>query len=106
MKGEAEVHPARSRSEFPQFQSALPDLTVKLGHRRVGHVWRQVGGHAVHRNVVLMQVVEDRMQVGERLAQKRSALPAPRIIPFKITLPQHLDGKSKAQWSRAMLIGH
>ena len=77
---EADVEFAREGADARELVRALLDLPVELRQVGVRRVRRQVRRHPVHPDLVATQVLQDRRQVLERVAQVRAGLPAPRIV--------------------------
>jgi len=96
VEGEAQAEVIRHPAQHRQLSRAVLDLVMELGHVGVGHIGGQVGSHAIHTDILPVEIHEDVTQVGEANAEMRLVLPASAVVGLESRLPQNLDGESKS----------
>jgi hypothetical protein len=101
VRGQPDAALANEGAHGGQLTGALVDLVVELRQVRVARVRRERGGHPVHADVVRVEVVEDRPQALERVAQMRARLPAPRVMRWQPARAEHLDGEAQPMRAHA-----
>lgn len=94
--GEPEVALAGQRADGGELLGALVDLGAERRELGVGGVGGERRRHPVHADALGIQVVEDRPQVPEGVAQVRAGPPAPCVVRGQATRAEDLDGEAQA----------
>ena len=95
MGGEAKPETPGLVTGRDELGRALLDLVVEPRQLRVARVGSEGRGHPVHADVEAVEIVEDRVEAGERGAQVRPRLPAARVMGGQAALAEDLDGEAE-----------
>ena len=82
-------------AESFEFRQTGFQLMVKLRHIGVRRVGRDIRRDAVHANLRLPEVFEDRIQIAETHAQMRFDLPPAGIVTFQVCSAEHFYRESE-----------